>query len=110
MADGSAEYMGRPWAPTVQRCSVGCLASNAYKKGAAVKNSLPPQTMIPGAGPAEAGLVSKRNVVPFRCPRSSHNWRHKLLLFPVKGKLSNGHLADIPLCCKWRRMVQVDTK
>ncbi|GFS50259.1 transposable element Tc3 transposase [Trichonephila clavipes] len=41
---------------------------------------------------------------------SSHHWRRKRLWFSVKGKRSNGRLADIPLCCKRRRKVQADTE
>ncbi|GFU64706.1 hypothetical protein TNCV_876291 [Trichonephila clavipes] len=53
---------------------------------------------------AEAEFISKHNAVPFSCPchHSSHHWRLKHLWFPVKGKQSNGFLADIPLCSKRR--------
>ncbi|GFW33983.1 hypothetical protein TNCV_286671 [Trichonephila clavipes] len=40
---------------------------------------------------------------------SYHGWR-KSLWFPVKDKRSNGHLVDIPLSCKRRRMVRADTE
>ncbi|GFV13542.1 uncharacterized protein TNCV_67451 [Trichonephila clavipes] len=39
--------------------------------------------------------------------RSSHHWWRKHLWFPVKGKQSNGCLADIPFCCKRRRMATI---
>ncbi|GFW19532.1 HTH_Tnp_Tc3_2 domain-containing protein [Trichonephila clavipes] len=35
---------------------------------------------------------------------SSHHWWWKRLWFCVKGRPSNGRLADTPLCCKRRRM------
>ncbi|GFY07659.1 uncharacterized protein TNCV_4095291 [Trichonephila clavipes] len=35
---------------------------------------------------------------------SSHQWRRRHLWFYVKGRPSNGCLADRPLCCKRRRM------
>ncbi|GFX57610.1 uvrD_C_2 domain-containing protein [Trichonephila clavipes] len=35
---------------------------------------------------------------------SSHHWRWRRLWFCVKGRPSNGWLADRPLCCKRRRM------
>ncbi|GFU05960.1 hypothetical protein TNCV_3395111 [Trichonephila clavipes] len=34
---------------------------------------------------------------------SSHHWRRRRLWFCVKGRPSNGRLADRPLCCKRRR-------
>ncbi|GFU22037.1 hypothetical protein TNCV_405861 [Trichonephila clavipes] len=36
---------------------------------------------------------------------SLHYWRRRRLGFCVKGRLSHGHLADRPLCCKRRRNV-----
>ncbi|GFY30622.1 hypothetical protein TNCV_3117841 [Trichonephila clavipes] len=56
---------------------------------------------------AEAGFVSKHNVVPFRCPFPSFiaPLVTKRLWFPVKSKRSNGRFVDIPLLCKRRRMV-----
>ncbi|GFV64596.1 hypothetical protein TNCV_4965771 [Trichonephila clavipes] len=42
--------------------------------------------------------------------RSSHHWCRKRLWYPVRSKQSNGRLADIPLCCKRRRMVLVDNE
>ncbi|GFU72136.1 hypothetical protein TNCV_3049961 [Trichonephila clavipes] len=42
--------------------------------------------------------------------RLSNHWLRKRLWFPVKGKRSNGRLADIPLCRKWRRMIRADTE
>ncbi|GFY03392.1 hypothetical protein TNCV_1173501 [Trichonephila clavipes] len=42
--------------------------------------------------------------------RSSLLWWGKCLWFPDKGKRSNGRLADIPLCCKKRRIVLADTE
>ncbi|GFX18033.1 hypothetical protein TNCV_1577121 [Trichonephila clavipes] len=41
---------------------------------------------------------------------SSHHWRWRHLWFCVKGRPSNGRLADRPLCYKWRRMLRVDTE
>ncbi|GFW87767.1 hypothetical protein TNCV_4487321 [Trichonephila clavipes] len=41
---------------------------------------------------------------------SSHHWRRRRLWFCVKGRPSNGRLADRPLCCKRRRMVRADTE
>ncbi|GFX50837.1 hypothetical protein TNCV_2731911 [Trichonephila clavipes] len=40
----------------------------------------------------------------------SHNWWRRRLWFCVKGRRSNGRLADRPLCCKQRRMVRADTE
>ncbi|GFV58262.1 hypothetical protein TNCV_4614661 [Trichonephila clavipes] len=37
---------------------------------------------------------------------SSHHWWRRCLWFCVKGRPSNGRLADRPLCCKRRRMVR----
>ncbi|GFS52269.1 transposable element Tcb2 transposase [Trichonephila clavipes] len=39
---------------------------------------------------------------------SSHHWRRRCLWFCVKGRPSNGRLADRPLCCKRRRMDEVE--
>ncbi|GFV67494.1 hypothetical protein TNCV_4621751 [Trichonephila clavipes] len=75
----------------------------------------PPTTVPPNSNPtivmlqAEARFVSKHNDVPFHCSCPYH-WLVKRPCFPVKGKRSNGRLADIPLCCKRSRMVRVDTE
>ncbi|GFU64908.1 hypothetical protein TNCV_785591 [Trichonephila clavipes] len=60
----------------------------------------------------EVGFVSKHDVFPFSgpCRLSLHHWKHKCLWYSVKGKRSNRRLANIPLCCKRRRMVRVDNK
>ncbi|GFU58440.1 hypothetical protein TNCV_1368731 [Trichonephila clavipes] len=36
---------------------------------------------------------------------SSHHWWWRRLWFCVKGRPSNGRLADRPLCCKRNRML-----
>ncbi|GFV54291.1 hypothetical protein TNCV_4365661 [Trichonephila clavipes] len=41
---------------------------------------------------------------------SSHRWWRTRLWFCVKGRPSNGRLADRPLCYKRRRMVRADTE
>ncbi|GFW03834.1 hypothetical protein TNCV_2049501 [Trichonephila clavipes] len=41
---------------------------------------------------------------------SSYHWRWRRLWFCVKGRQSNGHLADGPLCCKRRRMDDKNAK
>ncbi|GFW20451.1 hypothetical protein TNCV_4547181 [Trichonephila clavipes] len=41
---------------------------------------------------------------------SSYHWRRRRLWFCVKGRPSNGRLADRPLCCKRRRMEPTDTE
>ncbi|GFV18915.1 hypothetical protein TNCV_4758001 [Trichonephila clavipes] len=41
---------------------------------------------------------------------SSLHWWRRRLWFYVKGRPSNGRLADRPLCCKRRRMVRTDTE
>ncbi|GFY33015.1 hypothetical protein TNCV_2229661 [Trichonephila clavipes] len=55
---------------------------------------------------SSVNTISFLSVVPVS--RSSHHWWCKRLWLPVKDKRSNGRLADIPLCCKWRRMVRVN--
>ncbi|GFW84466.1 hypothetical protein TNCV_212701 [Trichonephila clavipes] len=39
---------------------------------------------------------------------SSHHWWRRRLWFCVKGRPSNGRLADRQLCCERRRMVRAD--
>ncbi|GFY01179.1 hypothetical protein TNCV_5076461 [Trichonephila clavipes] len=41
---------------------------------------------------------------------SSHHWWLRRLWFCVKGRPSNGRLADRPLYCKRRRMVRANTE
>ncbi|GFV48842.1 DUF4817 domain-containing protein [Trichonephila clavipes] len=36
---------------------------------------------------------------------SSHHWWQRRLWFCVRGRPSNGRLADTPICCIWRRML-----
>ncbi|GFY22145.1 hypothetical protein TNCV_3297881 [Trichonephila clavipes] len=40
---------------------------------------------------------------------SSHHWQRRRKWFCVKGRISNGRLADRPLCYKRLRMVRADT-
>ncbi|GFW68984.1 hypothetical protein TNCV_2918821 [Trichonephila clavipes] len=88
----------------------GCKTSVVMHNGTVQQ----PLTMVsPNSNPTimilqtEVGFVNKNNVVPFHglCPCSSHHWRHKRMWFPVKGKQSNKHFADILLCCKQRLIV-----
>ncbi|GFT89214.1 hypothetical protein TNCV_3085881 [Trichonephila clavipes] len=60
----------------------------------------------------EAGLVSKPNAVPFRCPCSTFI-TPLAVQTPVvssQGKRSNVRLVDIRLCCKRCRMVRANTE
>ncbi|GFW18098.1 hypothetical protein TNCV_4006381 [Trichonephila clavipes] len=41
---------------------------------------------------------------------SSHRWRRRRLWSCVKGRPSNGRLADRPFCCKRRQRVRADTE
>ena len=101
--------------------------------------AIPPHTIIPGAGPVWRCITQLFSIIspwclqtqmqPSWCYRqkrdssvktisfhsavhillSSHHWRRRRLWFCVKGRRSNGRLADRPLCCKRRRMVRADT-
>ncbi|GFU50313.1 hypothetical protein TNCV_301461 [Trichonephila clavipes] len=76
--------------------------------------------MLPGAGPvwgcgspvvkvSDPGRhVMSSRPVPLKIRR--HHWWCKRIWFPVKGKRSDGRLANIPLCGKRRRMVRPDTE
>ncbi|GFX86787.1 hypothetical protein TNCV_1409841 [Trichonephila clavipes] len=93
----SAECMGGPRAPTPQRCSAGC---SVYRpcvlEGC---DSEIPYHLKPGyrvldqqKRDSSVNTMSFHSVVYVR--RSSHHWWRKSLWFPVKGKRSNGRLAD----------------
>ncbi|GFW60469.1 hypothetical protein TNCV_943361 [Trichonephila clavipes] len=90
---------------------------------------IPPHTIIPGVGPVwwcisqQLSILSPwclpiRIRLPWCCRQmrdssvkttsfhsathilpSSHHWRQRRLWFCVKGRPSNGRLADRPLCC-----------
>ncbi|GFV51444.1 hypothetical protein TNCV_843841 [Trichonephila clavipes] len=117
----SAECMVGPRAPSAVTLAVQC-TGNAYKRSVAVKftpnhdtgcrTSLAmhnatvqqPVTMVSlNSNPtfvmlqAEAEFVSKHNRVPFCC-QCPPFITLSVAQTPVK---DNGHLADIPLCCKW---------
>ncbi|GFT73281.1 hypothetical protein TNCV_2353321 [Trichonephila clavipes] len=70
---------------------------------AAVQHSL--STVSPDSNPTivvlqkDAWLVSKDNFILFRRQilLSSHHWRRRRLWFCLKGRPSNGRLADSPL-------------
>ncbi|GFV79879.1 hypothetical protein TNCV_1727041 [Trichonephila clavipes] len=95
-----------------------------------VRYPIPPHSIIPGAGPlwwcmTQISILSPRCLLTrirpsWSCRQmrdssvkttsyhsathillSSHHWRQRRLWFCVKGRPSNGRLADRPLCCKW---------
>ncbi|GFV04487.1 hypothetical protein TNCV_1314491 [Trichonephila clavipes] len=61
---------------------------------------------------AQAGFVSKYIAVLFRspCPPFISPLAAQRPWFPVRGKQSNGRLANIPICCKRRRSVRENTE
>ncbi|GFU10398.1 hypothetical protein TNCV_3514751 [Trichonephila clavipes] len=79
---------------------------------------LPLNTESPNSNPttmmlqAETGFVSKHNIAPFRCPCPTFiaPMAAKCLRFLVIDKRSNERLADIPLYCKWRRIIRSGTE
>ncbi|GFU62009.1 hypothetical protein TNCV_717351, partial [Trichonephila clavipes] len=55
-----------------------------------------------------AGFVGKCRSIPVvHVRRSSHHWWGNACGFTLKSKRSNVHLADVPLCCKRRRMLRM---
>ncbi|GFX01897.1 hypothetical protein TNCV_370861 [Trichonephila clavipes] len=76
-------------------------------------------TVSPNSNPTtvilqiEAEFVSKHKMSfhsVVHVHRSSHHWWRQRLWPPLKGKRSNGRLADNPLFCKRRRMVRTNNE
>ncbi|GFX12763.1 hypothetical protein TNCV_3437371 [Trichonephila clavipes] len=111
----TVECMAGPRASTPERCSASCSTGNAYKRGDALKSiatlNLEPECRISVAMhnataqqpftkvsanshstivmlQAEAGSISKHNVIPFRCPCPPFiaPFGRKPLWFPVNVK------------------------